>query len=92
MRPLQERQLETKKKSNIDTELWLPAAAARPTCGATLVEIGETLLLLLDGRRGGCTQDVLEGAPGAALGHQPRLLVLQERCQRVSGTQQSAGR
>lgn len=45
----------------------------------TLVEVGQTLVLLADGRRGGGTQDVGEGAPGGAvLGQQPGLLALQE--------------
>lgn len=47
--------------------------------GSTLVEVGEALVLLADGRRGGGTQDVGEGAPGGAVfGQQPGLLALQE--------------
>lgn len=53
---------------------------------ATLVEVSETLLLLLPGRRGGCTQEVLHGAPlCTALGHEPGFFVLQERRQGLSG-------
>lgn len=52
---------------------------------ATLVEISEALLLLLDSRRGGGTQYVLEGAPpGSVFGHEPRLFILQEGCQGLS--------
>lgn len=44
-----------------------------------MVEVGEALVLLADGRRGGSTQDVGEGAPGGAVfGQQPGLLALQE--------------
>lgn len=46
-----------------------------------MVEVGEALVLLADGRRGGGTQDVGEGAGGgggAVLGQQPGLLALQE--------------
>lgn len=51
----------------------------RPRGSSTLVEVGQTLVLLADGRRGGGTQDVGEGAPGGAvLGQQPGLLALQE--------------
>lgn len=50
-----------------------------------MVEVGEALVLLADGRRGGGAQDVREGAPGGAvLGQQPRLLALQEGRQGLS--------
>lgn len=52
---------------------------------ATLVEISETLLLLLHSRRGGCTQNVLEWGPlGIIFCHKPCFFVFQERCQSLS--------
>lgn len=43
-----------------------------------MVEVGEALVLLADGRRGGGTQDVGEGAGGSVSGQQPGLLALQK--------------
>ncbi len=55
---------------------------------ATLVEISEALLLLFHGRRGGCTQNVLEWAPpGTIFSHKPQFFFFQERCQSLSETE-----